>query len=647
MSTKTSIKRIAAVAAVALTLGGFSAVSAHADSAADTLVVASNAVTATAGTAATVAVTQSWIATAATTDTAEVVAVVTSAPAGSVALPTFDTSTVSGYTNTNVTFSGLNTSTVVMTPTAWTAAVYNTGTARLSFTPTVAGTYTVKLLPYIKVGSSYVAGNAAPQTITYTVAAKAPITAATSTIYMTAGTSSALPATPSSSNDVVALGTSILAPKAGFSGNFPVARIDVAAMNSLTADNASAATISATVAGPGLISFTNDGNGRGRAISQGTAANSQTIYVFADGTAGTGTVTISSGTTVLGTENVTFYGPAAKFTATVTNAIVTTAAAAAAVTTTGSIAPATPAYKAVKVLVADANGNPVAGTTVYANSDNTSVINASYLASTSSDSTGYAYFNLVGVAAGTANISFTNHSSATDTTTEITASAVSIRVGSATASSVAISFDSNSYQPGQAATVTVSVLDSKGLPVANGVYSVFTAATTSTLAVLQGTMPGTAATGVVTSGVFTSPDLAAGSVWVNNGLGTATYKVNMPLASGTVTFSGTGASGLAAAQAGLAVSASTTIGGGAAADAAQAAVDAANEATDAANAATDAANNAMDSADAAQQAALDAGDKADAALAAVTDLATKVSAIATQIAALSALVKKIAAKVKA
>jgi hypothetical protein len=354
MSTKTSIKRIAAVAAVALTLGGFSAVSARADSAADTLVVASNAVTATAGVAATVAVTQSWIATAAVTDTAKVVAVVTSAPAGSVALPNFDTSTVTGYTNTNVTFSGLTSSTVVMTPTAWSAAVFNTGTARLSFTPDKSGTYTIKLLPYIYVGSAYVAGNAASQIITYTVAAKPAITAAASTIYMTGGTASVLPAVPAVDNDVVGLGTAVLAGKAGFTGNFPVARIAVNARNSITADTASAATISATVTGPGLISFTNDGNGRGRAISQAAAANTETIYVFADGTAGVGTVTISSGTTVLGTETVTFFGSATSYKPTVTNAIVTTAAAAAGTAST-PFTPATPAYRAVKVLVSDAN----------------------------------------------------------------------------------------------------------------------------------------------------------------------------------------------------------------------------------------------------------------------------------------------------
>ena len=92
-------------------------------------------------------------------------------------------------------------------------------------------------------------------------------------------------------------------------------------------------------------------------------------------------------TTVLGTNTVTFYGSAAKYTPTVVHPITTTAAAVAANTSTH--VPATPAYGAIKVLVTDSAGAPVTGATVYAVSDDLTVINANYQASrTTSTATG-------------------------------------------------------------------------------------------------------------------------------------------------------------------------------------------------------------------------------------------------------------------
>jgi hypothetical protein len=673
MSTKTSIKRIAAVAAVALTLGGFSAVSAHAESApiADTLAASATTVTATSGVLSQVVLTQGFIASA-NTDTAYINAVLLSSPALNIATPIFETASVTGYTDAGSPVRPNANSSSIKTTTAAQSATYTKVSYNLDFTPVVAGTYTVKVYPTLGGTAAANAGTATAITITYTVAAKPVISAAATTVYSSSDFTK--PATTSTADE----GATIVKSKVVADLN-PVAVLNVTEANGSTAYPmlaADALAISATVAGPGLVSFDQNRANAGRAVTNATAFNSsgggtyaalnQKLYVYADGTPGTSTITLSTTdangvTTVLGSQVVTFFGAAASYKATVVNSVITTSAYVAPDATHY----ANSGYHAVKVLVSDAAGNPVSGADVYAISDNTAVLNLSYTKATSGAS-GYAYFNLQGASVGTANVSFTSKTSATDaSTTVITAPAVAIRVGSATASAVAVSFDASSYQPGAAGVVTVSVTDSKGLPVANGVYTVFSGAATASLAFVQGSTPGTAGVigctdaslGTTTTAASASacaggsyistPVVAAGQVLVTGSTGTATFKVNMPLAAGALTLSATGDSGLAAAQAGLAVTASTTVGGGAAADAAQAAVDAANEATDAANAATDAANNAMDSADAAQQAALDAGDKADAALAAVTDLATKVSAIATQIAALSALVKKIAAKVKA
>ena len=649
MSTKTSIKRIAAVAAVALTLGGFSAVSAHAGTyggSADALTVAAATGTGVTGTAAKVGFTSSFIA-GTTGDNTKVSAVLISAPATSVALPTVETTTVV----TGGTESVPSDSVGKLTVGTISAATYVSGTFNVSLNAAVAGTYVVKLIQAVA-ASDGTAGTSAVTTgptVTFTITAAATADAANTTSVIKAGSGNWAAGTDGTADD------DVLAPKGTSSTKVAIIKVTP---KSATADLTSSTTLSATIAGPGTLSSgasnaTSGGSASvGRAITA-AAAGDQYFAVYSDGTSGTATITISAGTTVLATETVVFYGSAASYTATVTNSVVTTAAAAAAVTTAGSQAPATPARHAVKVLVKDAAGNPVADARVYANSDDKTVINADYLgdAESGSDSDGYAYFNLVGLKAGTANISFTSASSATDLATKtaagtaiLTAPAVAIRVGSYTASSASITFDSDSYNPGAAATVSVTVLDSKGLPVADGVYSVFTAATTSTLAVLQGTMPGTAKDGVTTAGAFVSPQLAAGQVWVTGSAGKASFTVNMPLAAGAVTFSGTGASGLATAQAGVAITGSATVSGGAAAEAAQAAIDAAQEATDAANAAYDAANNAMDSADAATAAAQDASDNASAALAAVTSLSATVAKLVASVSAIAASLASIKKK---
>ena len=169
MSTKTSIKRIAAVAAVALTLGGFSAVSAHADAPiVDTLAASSTTVAATSNVASKVAVTQAFLSQG-TNGAAAVTAALISAPAGNVALPTFDTATVTGYTDVaatgrNATATTGTSSTMVTSQsvtTTYTAATYN-----LSFTPVKSGTYVVKLVPTTGTisGTTYTAGTTATAT---------------------------------------------------------------------------------------------------------------------------------------------------------------------------------------------------------------------------------------------------------------------------------------------------------------------------------------------------------------------------------------------------------------------------------------------------------------------------------------------------
>ncbi|MEI6763835.1 MAG: hypothetical protein WCL26_06335 [Actinomycetes bacterium] len=612
MSTKTSFKRIAAVAAVALTLGGFSAVSANAAINADSLSVASATATGTVGTKATAAFTTSFIGSATGENTA-VTAVLLSSPVGSVALPTVettttftaDTETVSGAVATN-TFNGTNGT-----------ATYVSGTFNVALTAAVAGTYVVKLVQTLSSGTSLV--TTAP-TITFTISAKPAISAAASTVYNNYAYNASMSilnsyaahsATTDAYNiacyDAVALCAEIQVNQSNGSTTSP-----------LTAADASAITV--TVSGPATVAINGTSGGFVAGLSTGVVAVETTaqvatlgltpyVDVWSNGTPGTATITISAGTTVLATKKVSFFHTAATITPTVASPVVAIGANAAAIT----------------AVVSDASGFPVPNVHVYAVSDTAAAVSNSYTDCGLSSLTGVVSCALTGVAAGTANITLTLNSSATGTSTVSSKSAV--RVAGPVAS-VKWALDSATYIPGALVTATVTLLDAAGLPVAPGTYTVFTAAPTFSMA------PAT------TSPLAASVVVAAGST-----TGTTTYTFNAPLVAGNLDIKATTATLATAANSAVAVVLSAVIAGGAAVDAAQAAQDAANEATDAANAATDAANNAMDSADAATAAAQDAGDKADAALAAITDLATKVSDIATQVSALSALVSKIAAAV--
>jgi len=650
MSTKTSFKRIAAVAAVALTLGGFSAVSAHAVPTADTLAVSSTAVAATSSVQSQVAVTQTFLAQA-SADAGTVTAALISAPAGNIAVPSFETPTVTGYTDaraTRASSAGASMTTVVSSGTypAYVAATYN-----LDFTPVVAGTYIVKLIPTVSAGAT---AYATAQTITYTVAAKAAPTAS-STAYMipaysryvngvgaldTAGGS--YTGTINSTTNVSS--TSCYADPMYAGAQCAVIRVTMSNASGSTASNlvsGDATDITASISGPGTLAlatgtavdsnnstytvFGNNGVPGAGAKATYTSSTVNTyqrtsltkdLVVYQDGTPGTATVTISTAAgLVIGTKTVVFYGNAAKIaTATVASPVIAA--------TSGNTA-------AITAYVYDANGFAVPGVTLNALSDNTAIASN---ASATSDSTGKVSFSLTGVAAGVANFKITNAASLTDTTTTLLSgvTSVAVRVGSTSVAAVKWALDSTTYTPGQLGTLSVTLLDASGLPVAPGTYSnIFTAAPTFSLA------PASALT------------LSSGSVTVAAGssTGTTAYTFNAPISAGALAIKATTGTSLPTAGQAVAVELDAVVTGGAGVDAAQAAQDAANEATDAANAATDAANNAMDSADAATAAAQDAGDKADAALAAITDLATKVSDIATQVSALSAVVAKIAAAV--
>jgi hypothetical protein len=321
------------------------------------------------------------------------------------------------------------------------------------------------------------------------------------------------------------------------------------------------------------------------------------IGVFADGTAGVSTITLTTLTgTVLATEQVTFYGDIATIVATPVKSVISVGAN----TTT------------VKAVAKDASGVTVGAGTLNAFSSDVSVVSDSGTAA--SIVNGEAVFTITGVKAG--GVALTVRSGT------ISSNPVATRVEAA-AATVKLSFDKATYLPGEAATITVQVLDAAGLPVSGKTHaSLFaTGGITSNYAFGAG------------SDVLTATSITTDTETVKS------YKVFMPLAENTVTVTATGGSSLPVAGQ-VVATASAVVSN----EAAKAATKASEEAAAAAKAATDAALAASKAADAATvqaQAAVDAVAKLSA------DVSALIASLKKQITALTNLVIKIQKKVRA
>jgi len=596
MSTKTSIKRIAAVAAVALTLGGFSAVSAQAAVTSGGLIVdysyaASDSpakpgilINSVAATNKDILVIRDQFR--ATTDLAQDVVSITTIQdvVGSDGLlnptyPYFDAA--DGNIAAMDTYSGLhNASTAV-----------GADTTKLTVTATVAGTavgqHVIKFRPTLPGTYKFLISSTAGASYTWTVTAVAP-TYDHSVATLTAGTGTVSGSTS---------GSTITAAAAANTGAFA----SVAVTQWTTAGEVVAATSANSKAvvvaiSKGLVGLSTGSYATSTpsvtVAAGGTGSN--TFNVYSNGSVGNATLTVTVNGTLLATYPVVLKGTAT------------------AMTVAGSVWIAPAANLTLTVGANDSAGNAAVSVPAYTcTSSNTAVATVT------------AGGVVTGVAAGDASITCADNASVA------TSAVTKVHVAPAVATGLpTLTFDKDTYAPGELMTITISAEAAD-----NGSFALFT---------------GTPVANATYASVSGAP---AGGV-VALASGTATWKAYAPVTAGDFIISattGTGVNGGTAA----AFSAKATIVN-ASLDAAQAAIDAAQEATDAANAAYDAANNAMDSADAATAAAQDASDNASAALAAVTDLAAtvaklvaSVNAIASALAKLQAVQAKIQKKLKA
>jgi hypothetical protein len=433
-------------------------------------------------------------------------------------------------------------------------------------------------------------------------------------------------------------------------------------------------TLTVSLSGPGMLSSVGTAT---KAKSLTLTASSDTITIWSDGTAGTATITGYIGSTALtqAAKTVVFFGKVASVTLSETTVASRHGGAALSSDAADSLTVGT---NLVTFTMKDAAGNAVTSTSLNANGlfctiSDTSIVQTgtgsgaaallNYEAPTVT-AAGVGSCNLVVRKAGSVTITVSDDSVVANSTFSAAKTLTFAKAVNGTTKGIGkIVFDKTTYNVGEKATITITVLNAdNAVPglLLNGGDAYTTASVFPTLvqdrefSSVGTTMTG-ASLGFGTARTDKSISLT-GSSFV---AGVETYVVYMPTIAGDLTITGFTTDGtydtatavsvtlkvLDPNAALIAASQAATVA------AAEAATDAAAEAIDAANAATDAANLAAEAADAATVAAEEARDAADAATAAVEELATQVAtlmaALKAQITTLANTVAKIAKKVKA
>jgi hypothetical protein len=586
MSTKTTFKRVALVAVAALGLGVLSVAPSQAAPAGDTLALSATTASTTSGTAATVTVTQSFLAEAG--DTMTVTASLISFPAGNTVQPAWSSITA---VSTDLGSANVDTATARVAKIGSTTGFVNKSLT-LSFNGTVAGTYVIRVTPAISDPAS-LTPVATFKDWTVTVAAK------------TVGSRSAFIGVTTIASETQTADATVSV--TGAASTTAKARIDVAQMYGATGnETASAADGGAVVVtiDKGLISKTNDYTAGAKSVTTaaGTSgAGGKAAYpywIFSNGDIGKATITITVGGVALTSKTMTFTGAATAM------AIALTSGQPAFIGGTG-----TTTYT---VTATDAGGTTATlPTGLTVKSSDTAVATATI-------SSGVV--TVTGVKAGTTTITVT------DPATTGTVPAVSVTATGAPVrpTSVDITFDAPSYNVGELITMTVS---------ANMGDSATAQLFTSTGVVLSSS--------VVASGTAIPSGTSHAIV-----SGKATYKFYAPAVSGNLVVTATSGG---AVDVTTAIVLSKTIaianpGIDAATDAAIEAFDAANAATDAALSAAEAADLATQ---AAQEASDAVAALSETVTQLIAGLQAQIKTLAAALAKIAALQQKIAKKVKA
>jgi len=599
MSTKTSIKRIAFVAAAALALGGFSAVPAQA---------------------------ASTITQAAGTGDGGVGGI--AGPANSIGVVITPDAAASG-SKTYVTITGGTISTTNGDSTTATVAANGlsatlVGTRTLTIQTPTAGPLVVNVYDALS-ASTYSSTVSATKTFTIAAAGiSGTYSAAKSTVFIAAGETStavAADAVVSKANTAAASGdtqstaaaTIQVAYKDG-NGTALVTESITATITSgpgvLNSVDSTSATLAIDTQTTGVGVIANVINQYSKSVNTG-ATGIANFVVWPNGQTGVSTIVIKNAAgTVLATKTLTFFS-------TTPASIVATVKKAYVVNSTS------PTTKVIAVTVADSGGNPIttitSGGITGANATGSTVGGA--VSCGGYDSTDKVYYCQVQASAAQAALT-TDATEAYKISASSTVSATaSVMFVSAAVKTLTITGPA-SANPGEKITYTLTAKGANGNPIPDGAYAgdAFTKAPSASASLVTTPFSGVAANESVTvkAGEATATTFAP-----FGGNMSITWTVNGTAGSATGT-AGVGTVSIDKALTATSIVAETEITSDATA----------SLALDAANAATDAANNAYDEAQNATQAASDA-------LAAVTALAAQVKTLIASVKALTAAVAKL------
>jgi hypothetical protein len=325
---------------------------------------------------------------------------------------------------------------------------------------------------------------------------------------------------------------------------------------------------------------------KGRSVVLKNDAGLNSYEIYADGSVGAATITVSTPSVTFSTKSITFFAKAAKtITASVGTPLLAVGANTGAVRGTAVDANGNAWTGAAYLVASSAADALVAGSATTPTACSYSATNARHECDVTAIATGTAKFKIIDAA---------TVALATATSNEIT-----VTVSAATAASVKIEFDKATYAPNERARIYVTPLDSTGKAMQSATYSSLLAA--GGIAV-NGSLSYSGSTTTADSLTATSYTTAAQtSATTGARAGSMQFTVYMPSAGGVVTLTATGGTALPlAARTAGGVTASATV-----------------------------------------------TDSGAAALAAVTALATTVASLKTLITTLTNLVLKIQKKVKA
>jgi hypothetical protein len=484
MSTKTNFKRIALVAVAALGMGVLSSVPSNA-----AIVPANITLATTAGTATTAVsdsstgavITATWLASA-TTDSMTITVAAKSKPTAQATFPkgwltvidtvgSVNAGAVRGVDNAagaRVTLDSLTATAGNLARDSYTSVEVLTGTANtyttlkmklhaaIDSSGLAAGSYVYTVTATPASGLTLGTADAKSIDVTITVAANdAVASAAYSTAVLSSAATTFAAPTPGTDSSVAVSAVASSTSKATM-------RVTLKSALNVGTFTAESVTVTTSVGTVGSGSGTSIGKSVTFAYPAGGPLN---VWIFADGTAGTATINVSTTSVTFPAKTVTFYSTTVK---TITAVQGTKTIAVGANSATSN----TFGYAPIWAKAVDANGLTVradadGAASVYAYSSDLTVISDSGTACAYNSTLGFNLCPLTGLKAGTATITLRNVGTG-QTASAILSNAITVKVATATPATIKLAFDKATYSPGERAFLKLTALDSAGNSVAPG-----------------------------------------------------------------------------------------------------------------------------------------------------------------------------------